>query len=176
VYGIVRQSNGQISCRSEVGKGTTFTVSLPRVSGEAAMRDGMEVEQASPGRGTERILLVEDDESLRRYVKSILESAGYTIYSAETGMAALEKLNSLPEPPDLLLTDVIMPGMDGRFLAGEVARRFPVVRVMFMSGYSEVAAGPPGPLESGFRLIQKPFSSAELLGKVREILERPISR
>ena len=77
------------------------------------------------------------------------------------------------EPPDLLLTDVIMPGMDGRVLAQEVRLRAPGVRVIFMSGYAEVAAGLPGPRESAFQLIQKPFSSRDLLGKVREVLEQP---
>jgi two-component system cell cycle sensor histidine kinase/response regulator CckA len=176
VYGIVRQSSGQITCRSELGKGTTFSVFLPRVSGETAIRRDDEAGQAKPVRGTERILLVEDDDSVRRYVCSILESAGYTVFSAEAGVAALDKLRSLPEPPDLLLTDVIMPGMDGRVLAQDVTLRFPAVRVLLMSGYAEVVAGVPGPGDPGFHLIQKPFSSIELLSKVREILEQPISQ
>ncbi len=118
VYGIVRQSNGQITCSSEVGRGTTFSVFLPRASGKAAVREGSDTGgQVKPGRGTETVVLVEDDDSVRRYVSSILVTAGYTVLSAETGAAALEKLRSLSEPPDLLLTDVIMPGMDGRALA-----------------------------------------------------------
>jgi CheY-like chemotaxis protein len=173
VYGIVRQSNGRITCHSEVGRGTTFTVLLPRVPGKTAIREGGEIAQAAPGGGTERILLVEDDDSVRRYVCSILESAGYRVFLAATGASALEKLHALREPPDLLLTDVIMPGMDGRVLAQEVRLRAPGVRVIFMSGYAEVAAGLPGPREPAFQLIQKPFSSRDLLGKVREVLEQP---
>ncbi len=172
VYGIVRQSNGYITCRSEVGKGTTFTVYLPRASWEMAEKEGPETKPAKSSRGTERILFVEDDESVRQYVKSILETAGYTVYSEETGMAAIEKLDSLPEPPDLLLTDVIMPGMDGRILAKEVTRRSPGIPVIFMSGYAEVAAGLPGPEVSDFRMIQKPFSSGELLGAIRAAFEQ----
>jgi CheY-like chemotaxis protein len=171
VYGIVRQSNGQITCNSEVGKGTTFTIFLPRASGDTVTGEGSETGLARPGRGTETILLVEDDDSVRRYVNAILQTAGYTVVSTESGAAALEKALSLAKPPDLLLTDVIMPGMDGRVLAQEVTLRFPEMRVIFMSGYAEVAAGLPEPHDSGFHLIQKPFSARDLLGKIREILE-----
>jgi PAS domain S-box-containing protein len=174
VYGIVRQSSGHITCRSQVGFGTTFTIYLPRASPEAADQGGAEL-PVERRRGTERILLVEDDEPVRRYVKSILETEGYTVIAADSGMTALEKLDSLAEPPDLLLTDVIMPGMDGRVLAHEVTRRSPRIRLIMMSGYADVAAGLPGPQDSDFRLIQKPFTAGDLLRKVREILERSAS-
>jgi CheY-like chemotaxis protein len=172
-YGIVHQSNGHITCRSEVGRGTTFTIYLPRASQAAVDRDGVETGPGMPQRGTESILLVEDDDSVRRFVKSILETAGYTVHAAGSGMAAIERLESLRTTPDLLLTDVIMPGMDGRVLAQEVTRRIPGIRLIFMSGYAEVAAGLPGPHDSDFRLIRKPFAAGDLLRKVREILERP---
>lgn len=176
VYGIVRQSSGRISCRSQPGSGTTFTISLPHASQEEADRAGIELRPAKPRRGTERILLVEDDESVRRFVKTILETAGYTVFAADSGRTTIEKLESLTQPPDLLLTDVIMPGMDGRVLAEEVTRRSPGIRLIFMSGYSEVAAGLPVPQDSDFRLIQKPFAAEDLLRKVREILERPAAQ
>jgi signal transduction histidine kinase/CheY-like chemotaxis protein len=175
VYGIVRQSSGHITCRSQVGQGTTFSIFLPRASQETADRAGIELRPAKPERGTERILLVEDDESVRRFVKTILETAGYTVFAADSGSSAIDTLESMKEPPDLLLTDVIMPGMDGRVLAQEVARRSPGIRLIFMSGYAEVAAGLPGPQDSDFRLIQKPFAASSLLHKIREIFERPAS-
>ncbi|MGO9307643.1 MAG: histidine kinase N-terminal 7TM domain-containing protein [Spirochaetia bacterium] len=174
VYGIVSQSSGHITCRSTVGSGTTFTIYLPRASQEAADRARVERGAAKPPGGTETILLVEDDESVRRFVNTILETAGYTVFSADSGVSALEKLNTLSSPPDLLLTDVIMPGMDGRVLAQEVARRSRGIRLIFMSGYSNVAAavskGPPG---HDSRLLQKPFVAEDLLRKVRETLDRP---
>jgi CheY-like chemotaxis protein len=138
----------------------------------AAVDGGVEAAPWQPGRGTESILLAEDDESVRRFVEAVLEAAGYTVYAAESGVAALERLESLHAPPDLLLTDVIMPGMDGRVLAQEVIRRAPGIRLVFMSGYAEVTADLPGPQSFDFRLIKKPFTAEELLKKVREILER----
>jgi PAS domain S-box-containing protein len=173
VYGIIRQSSGHITCRSEVDSGTTFTIYLPRTTREAAHREAIEQGAAEPRRGTESILLVEDDEPVRHFVTSVLETAGYIVAAADSGSAALEKFDSLVEPPRLLLTDVIMPGMDGRVLAKEVTGRSPGIRLLFMSGYAETASNLPGPPEVDFQLIQKPFSAGELLRKVRETLDRP---
>jgi nitrogen-specific signal transduction histidine kinase len=175
IYGIVHQSSGHITCRSEVGRGTTFAIFLPRASHEAADREAIELGPGKPQRGTESILLVEDDESVRRFVRTILETAGYAVHTAESGMTAIEMLESLQKPPDLLLTDVIMPGRDGRVLAQDVTRRTPGIRIIFMSGYAEVAAGLPGPQDTDFRLIQKPFTTGDLLRKIREIMEHPPS-
>ena len=172
VYGIVRQSSGHITCHSEAGKGTTFTVYLPRVDLRAAGVEAADAGTSRGIRGTGRILLVEDDESVRRYVRSILESAGYTVIAAESGHDALERLGSLPEPPHLLLTDVVMPGMDGRVLSQQVARRLPGIPVVFMSGYADVVLGVPGLTDSGSVLIQKPFSSDDLLQKIHSSLQR----
>ena len=127
---------------STVGRGTPSPSSFP------ACRDGGrrddDTGQAKPVRGTERILLVEDDDSVRRYVCSILESAGYTVFSAESGVAALDKLRTLPKPPDLLLQRTSScQGCAGRVLAQDVTSRFPGVRVILMSGYAEVVAGVP---------------------------------
>ena len=172
VYGIVRQSSGFITCSSEVGRGTTFTIYLPRAP-QAADREGIDQGPGKLQRGTETILLVEDDESVRRFVRTVLETAGYTVEAADSGFAALEKLESMSRAPDLLLTDVIMPGMDGRVLAREAIIRSPGIRLIYMSGYAEVAAGLPGPVDTDFRLIQKPFAAIDLLSKVREVFERP---
>jgi PAS domain S-box-containing protein len=173
VYGIVRQSSGHITCSSQVGTGTTFTVYLPRVLLQQKDPDRAEDARRLSVHGTELILLAEDDEPVRRYVSSTLESAGYTVVTAESGYSALEKLGSMTEPPELLLTDVIMPGMDGRVLAQEVVRRLPAIRVIFMSGYAEVVSGVQGLPDPDCLLIQKPFSSADLLRSVRTVLEMP---
>jgi nitrogen-specific signal transduction histidine kinase/ActR/RegA family two-component response regulator len=170
VYGIVRQSNGHVTCRSVIGRGTTFTVYLPRVTQPAQGTDAAEDGHGLLPKGTERILLAEDDESVRRFVSTILETAGYTVLTADSGASALDLLARIPEPPQLLLTDVIMPGMDGRVLAQEVTRKYPEVGVLFMSGYAEVAAGLPGFHAEDPRLIQKPFSAADLLRKIRSML------
>ena len=172
VYGIIRQSSGHITCQSEVGKGTTFTVYLPRVQETEQESEPPDNARHLPAQGTERILLVEDDESVRRYVRSILESAGYAVVAVESGYAALDRLGAEP-PPDLLLTDVIMPGMDGRVLAQEVVRRLPSVRVIFMSGYAEIVSGVQSLPEPDRVLVQKPFSSVDLLKTVRAVLENP---
>jgi two-component system cell cycle sensor histidine kinase/response regulator CckA len=172
VYGIVRQSSGHITCDSEPGKGATFTVYLPRVKRRPPGVGGSVDGSVRAASGTGRILLVEDDLPVRRYVGSILETAGYTVIAAESGHDALGRLGSLPQPPDLLLTDVVMPGMDGRVLAQEVARRLPGVPVVFMSGYSDVMPGVPDLTGSDSVLIQKPFSSVDLLEKIRSSLEK----
>ena len=172
VYGIVRQSSGHITCHSEVGRGTTFTVYLPRVDRRSAGMEAVDAGTARGVRGTGRILLVEDDESVRRYVRSILESAGYTVIAAESGHDALERLGSLPEPPHLLLTDVVMPGMDGRVLSQQVALHLPGIPVVFMSGYADIVLGVPGLTDSDSVLIQKPFSSDELLQKIHSSMQR----
>jgi PAS domain S-box-containing protein len=175
VYGIVQQSTGHITCRSEPGSGTTFSIYLPRASRGAAAEESAAPPSAKPEGGKEKVLLVEDDESVRRFVRSILEAAGYTIFEADSGLSAMEILDSLAEPPDLLLADVIMPGMGGRVLAQEMARRSPGTGILFMSGYSEEATGLSGLQDTGFWFIRKPFSAVDLLSKVREALE-PVRR
>ena len=126
-----------------------------------------------PGGGTERILLVEDDDSVRRFVRSTLEGAGYTVFSAESGTAALEKLNEMATPPDLLLTDVVMPGMDGRVLAHDITQRLPGTRVLFISGYSDVSAEHPEEPGTSHPLLQKPFSPQDLLGRSAKYFDHP---
>ena len=179
VFGLVAARYVYIQLRNArmaAGKQNVVTgriVVLPRAPGQSAVPP-REARTVKPGGGTERILLVEDDDSVRRFVRSTLEGAGYVVFSAESGMAALEKLNEMATPPDLLLTDVVMPGMDGRVLAQDITRRLPGTHVLFISGYSDVSAEQPEEPGTSHPLLQKPFSPQDLLGKVREILTIPL--
>jgi PAS domain S-box-containing protein len=175
VYGIVKQSEGFIFCYSEVGKGTTFKAYFPRVHGEPQQLQQPEDTGAQPLQGSEAILLVEDNESVRRLTTSILESGGYSVFSASSGGEALQMLSARSLSFDLLLTDVIMPGMGGKELARTVSKIFPAVEVLFMSGHTADAIVHNGALEQGVEFIQKPFARTALLRKIREILDRPKS-
>jgi two-component system cell cycle sensor histidine kinase/response regulator CckA len=165
-YGIIKQSGGYIWVSSVEGEGTTFRVYLPAVSGTP------EVQQARSGgpppRGTETILIVEDDPDVRTLTALITSAAGYTIMVASSGAAALEVLATRGAEVDLVLTDVIMPGMTGRRFAEEVAARWPGTRLLFMSGYIDDAKRTIGPDE---QFIGKPFTGDALLRKVREMLD-----
>jgi PAS domain S-box-containing protein len=173
VYGIVKQSDGYVFCYSEIDKGTTFKIYLPRAVGEPQpLRYGKEAVY-KPVRGTEMILLIEDDEAVRRLTAAILESGGYTVLAASTGEEALEKLIATGRTVDLLVTDVIMPGMDGREVAQRVGRLFPSAGVLYISGYTENAIVHNGVLDPGVEFLQKPLDATMLLGKVRAILDRP---
>jgi CheY-like chemotaxis protein len=170
VYGIVKQSDGYIFCYSEIGRGTTFKIYIPRAG---AIDEPTQAEPlpAAIGRGTERILLVEDDDAVRRVTASILESGGYAVTSEKDGASALESLSDASAAPQLLVTDVVMPGMDGREVARRVSARFPAVRVLFISGYTENAIVHQGVLEEGIEFMPKPFTSADLLQRVRALLD-----
>ena len=180
VYGIIKQSGGYIWVYSELGKGTSFKIYLPRVSatGEATAVPPP-VAIANPAVATtkcehalETILLVEDETNLRRLVHQYLEQQGYTVLEAAEGAAAIEVSNSHLGPIHLLLTDVILPGMNGRELAHHLYKLRPETRVLYMSGYSENAIAHDGILEEGITLLQKPFTLPALKAKVREKLSR----
>jgi two-component system, cell cycle sensor histidine kinase and response regulator CckA len=172
VYGIVKQSDGYVFCYSEAGKGTTFKIYLPRTEGEPQkLRAGSEP-TAKPMRGTEVIMLVEDDEAVRRLTAAILESGGYSVISAGSGREALQKLDAVGQPVDLLITDVVMPGMDGSEVAQRVSGRLPSVAVLYISGYTEDAIVHNGVLDPGVEFIQKPLDGSALLAKVRTMLDR----
>ena len=173
VYGIVKQSESYIFCYSEVGKGTTFKIYLPRAEGQPQQLPRADESRVRPLRGTEAILLVEDDEAVRSLTESILESAGYSVFSAAAGEEALQKLSSMGGALDLLITDVVMPGMDGKELGRRVTERFPAAGVLFISGYTEDAIVHNGVLEEWVELLQKPFDRTTLLQRVRAILDRP---
>ena len=167
VYGIVTQSGGVISVDSKVGSGTTFTIRLPFAAPEKA-EGADEMEERTRG-GTETVLLVEDQESVRRLVKRMLQKAGYAVRTAGDGASALEVCRSFSERIDLLLTDVLMPGMRGGELAREVRALHPETRVIYMSGYMDGSPGSdPG---EGAAMIQKPFKQADLLALVRRMLD-----
>ncbi len=168
VYGIVRQSGGTVNVASQPGRGTTFTVYLPRVEAEIEM--AARVPLAAPLGGTETILLVEDAEALRLLVRELLESAGYTVLDAEAPDEALSLLQSTPGPIHLVLTDMVMPRMNGQELARRIAILKPEARVVFMSGYSEEAIGDQT-LEPGTPFLQKPFTMDALMGTVRRVLD-----
>jgi PAS domain S-box-containing protein len=175
VYGIVKQSEGYIWVYSEPGKGTTFKIYLPRLSSSAyapALQPALAQEQ--PGRGHETILLVEDEETLRRLTRQSLEKQGYSILEASDGAAALRLSHSHKGPIHLLLTDVIMPGMNGRELANQIAPGRPEMKVLYMSGYTENHIGHNGTLDEGITLLQKPFTLPALQAKVREVLDTPL--
>ena len=170
VYGIVKQSGGFIFVDSQPQRGTAFRAYFPRVDGRedaAAAQDSVGLPRAE--RGQETILLVEDEANLRRLARQYLETQGYKILEAEDGAAALQIVDGYQGTIDLLLTDVIMPGMNGRELAAQVTKLLPDIRVLYMSGYTENAIGHDGTLDAGINLLQKPFSLPALKDRVREV-------
>src|SRR6266404_4165288 len=170
VYGIVKQSNGYISVESTPGKGTAFKMYLPRVEDQPVVAKP-EVVSPDSLRGSETILLVEDSGPLRELAKSFLKSAGFRVFSAESGEDALEVGNRFGGTFDLLLTDVVMPGMNGRILAEHLLPRHPGMRVLYMSGYTDGFIAGHGVLEPGTHLLHKPFTEEVLIRRVREILD-----
>lgn len=173
VYGIVKQSGGHIWVYSEPGKGTTFKIYLPELTAEGEPLPASGALPASSAGGTETILLVEDESSLRTMVREILAARGYRVIEAENGPRALELAAAQPQPIHLLVTDVVMPGMGGRELSEQVASRHPVMKVLFISGYTDDAVIRRGALRAGSFFLQKPFSPEAIARKVREVLDTP---
>ena len=170
VYGIVKQSNGYISVESSIGKGTSFQIYLPRYEGQP-VAEAQTIDLPDNLRGSESILLAEDSEALRKLAQSNLESAGFRVLSARSGEEALEIAKRHPSTFDLLLTDVVMPGMNGRVLAEHLLPRQPGMKVLYMSGYTDSFIAGHGVLESGTYLLHKPFTEDVLIRKVREVLD-----
>jgi CheY-like chemotaxis protein len=172
VYGIVKQSGGFIFVDSQPQRGTAFRAYFPRVNGrEDATTAPDFVGLPRADRGGETILLVEDEINVRRLARQYLETQGYKILEAEDGAAALQIVDGYKGPINLLLTDVVMPGMNGRELAGQIVKLLPDVRVLYMSGYTENAVGHDGTLDAGVNLLQKPFSLPALKDRVRVVLD-----
>ena len=170
VYGIVKQSNGYIAVDSSPGKGTAFQVYLPLHEGQRAAEE-QKTDLAENLRGTESILLAEDSESLRKLAQANLESAGFHVLSAQSGEEALEIASRYGSTFDLLLTDVVMPGMNGRVLAEQLLPRQPGMKVLYMSGYTDTFIAGHGVLDPGIHLLHKPFTEDVLIRKVREVLD-----
>jgi PAS domain S-box-containing protein len=169
VEGIVKQSDGFIRVYSEVGKGTSFKIFLPQVT-EAGRPDRPAPIVVSMS-GTEIILLAEDNAGLRSLVTRVLEPAGYTVLGAATGDDALHVLERHDGPVHLLLSDVVMPGMSGRHLAEQLTQTCPEMKVLYMSGYTSDTIVRHGVLEAQMPFLNKPFTAAALLRKVREVLD-----
>jgi two-component system cell cycle sensor histidine kinase/response regulator CckA len=171
VYGIVKQSGGFIWVYSELGHGTTFKLYLPRVNESAEPQAGATPAPARAAGGTETVLLAEDEAPVRAVARQVLERHGYTVLEAPSAEAALDIAARYSGTIHLLLTDVIMPGLNGRDLATRLADLRPDTRVIFMSGYTDDAVTRHGVLEPGSAYVQKPFTPDAIARKVREVLD-----
>ncbi|MBE0544411.1 MAG: PAS domain S-box protein [Verrucomicrobia bacterium] len=171
-YGIIKQSSGHISVYSEPGRGSTFKIYLPQAEPQAQLHLER-LDSPDLPRGTETILLVEDDPALREMAATLLRRLGYTVFAVANGVEALSRNDRSAEPIDLLFIDVVMPHMSGKELADRVRAMHPHTRILFTSAYTEQAIVHQGVLDPGMALLQKPFTPSALACKVREILDQP---
>ncbi|MEW6208065.1 MAG: PAS domain S-box protein [Acidobacteriota bacterium] len=169
VYGIVKQSGGHITVNSQPNKGTTFRILLPMVEEKTDEAGAPAAHRAHPPKGSETILVVEDEEAVRKLTRIILSVGGYTVLEAANGREAIEMCSQ--RSVDLLLTDVVMPQMSGRELVEKVSIICPQMKVLYMSGYTDDAMIRHGVLDAGVPLLQKPFTPEALSQKVREVLD-----
>ncbi|MEP7327063.1 MAG: response regulator [Gemmatimonadota bacterium] len=169
VYGIVKQSGGYITVESSPGSGTTIRIFLPRVDTPLDI-SAPDPRLGTAARGSETILLVEDEVAVRRLARRVLRSKGYVVLEAANGREALRMVSEHSGQLDLVLTDVVMPGMSGPEMAERLAREQPDLRVLYMSGYADEAIGHHGVLEAGVEFLQKPFTPQDLAQRVREVL------
>jgi two-component system cell cycle sensor histidine kinase/response regulator CckA len=169
VYGIVKQSGGYIWAESEPGCGSNFYTILPRVPKPARQKVPQEVFDFRSG--GETILLVEDDQALRKMAAEVLRDTGYKVLTAPSGADALQVAAEHQGPLDILLTDIVMPGMTGRELAEQIVARFPQIRVLYMSGYTDDAIVNHGLQDQSIHVLQKPFTHQELVRHVHEALK-----
>jgi two-component system cell cycle sensor histidine kinase/response regulator CckA len=171
VYGIIKQSGGHVLVYSEPGHGTTFKIYLPRVAEQTETSESADGDDEEVPGGSETILLAEDDSAVRGVVVSVLKQKGYRVLQATNGTAAIELARSHQGPVDLLITDLIMPGMTGRDLADALADHRPGTRILFMSGYTDDAVIRQRVLDEGTPFLQKPFTPRDLALKAREVLD-----
>jgi len=171
VYGIIQQHNGCITVSSEIGKGTTFRIFLPLIN-EEIMKAHENLETGVPSGGTETLLLVEDEEAVRKSYGMILEEGGYRVVEAVNGEDALDRFVEPGAEVDMVITDVIMPKIDGKAFCDAIRKILPDMRVLFMSGYTKEILAERGILVDASDFMTKPVKPFVLLNKVREMLDR----
>lgn len=172
VYGIVKQHNGYIECESAQGKGTTFKLYLPAVKGDPANGEREDVARHPAAGGTETVLLAEDDVRVRTLMKEVLTQHGYKVIEAADGQEAIARFNENLGAIQLLLLDVLMPGKSGKTVYDEIRKDGYDVKAIFTSGYNADIIHKKGILDEGLNFISKPISPANLLKKIREVLDR----
>jgi two-component system cell cycle sensor histidine kinase/response regulator CckA len=172
VYGIVKQTGGYICVHSRPGKGTRFTIYLPPVEGVAQSILSSDTRKPTLG-GSETILVLEDEESLRTLIADTLRANGYNVLQAQEGNAALDLAKNQELRIDLFLADVILPGVSGRYVAEQLLASRPTIKVLYMSGYTDDYINHRGVIGPEVMLLEKPFSLESLLLKVREVLDKP---
>jgi len=171
VYGIVKQAGGDISVYSEPGHGTTFKIYFPRLVASSDETEGPVGVRDRDSQGHETVLLVEDDEHLRGLTLRILQSRGYQIITATDGRDALRRAKEHEGAIHLMLSDVVMPGMSGRVLSEQLCALRPMLKVLFMSGYTDDDVMRRGILDRRTAFLEKPFTPEQLVGKVRDVLD-----
>jgi CheY-like chemotaxis protein len=175
VYGIVKQNNGGIYVQSEEGEGTTCELYVPAFKGREEKPDSQKTKEKL-ATGTETVLLVEDDQNVRKLAGSVLTSLGYTVIEAGDGEEAEEAVGKYHDEIDLLLTDVVMPGINGSELASRITKSHPALKVLFMTGYTENSMVLQRLASQEVNLLHKPLTPMSIAGKVREVLDMENNR
>jgi CheY-like chemotaxis protein len=172
VYGFVKQSGGHVKIYSELGQGTTVKMYFPRLTASAPVEDESEYDFVAQAEQSETILVVEDDTDLRTYLAEMLRNLNYQVITASSAQAALTILLQSERRVDLVLTDVVMPGINGRELGRRAQEMRPGLQVLYMTGYSRNAVVHQGRLDDGVELLQKPITQAQLALRIRAVLDK----